>query len=365
MSIGSLNRTISSLPNSEIRFARNILHDEGQTNDSLITHKSPPSHFWQTLSRIMSPGQSPQLQAMQATCIGQVSTKDLPRVDSATFTDSSFFSRNGSDATLPCPADVRERCLLQDPTSKDRNFSFPPVRYEDLGLIVKFGKFPEVTVAEGQCLWALRRALPAVPVPEVYGWTHDDSQTFIYMELVSGETLEEQWGQLNPTSRVDICKQLSALVTELRRLRHAPGEFFLGQSPENSSTFVLTLEQATLTGSLLGILYSPTKIGRQQVPSARLLNFTTGYPGRINSRFDATGRAKSFQRSQTHIEVDCPTMPRLCSRMPTSIQAISWFRKIRNRPGFLQLLTGGSQDGIQTTGSFARLRTQPKSMVNG
>lgn len=103
---------------------------------------------------------------------------------------------------------VRQRCLLQDPTSKDYNFGFPPVYYEEQGLVFKFGKPLEVTVAEGQCLSAPRRALPAVPVPEVYGWTHDDSQTFIYMELVPGKTLERRWSHLNPAGRVDVCKQL-------------------------------------------------------------------------------------------------------------------------------------------------------------
>ena len=42
-----------------------------------------------------------------------------------------------------------------------------------MGLIVKFGRPIYVNIAECQCLWALRRHLPSVPVPEVYGWTHD------------------------------------------------------------------------------------------------------------------------------------------------------------------------------------------------
>lgn len=104
----------------------------------------------------------------------------------------------------------------------------------------------------------------------------------------------------------------------------------------------------------MGISCLPTKIGRQQVPSTRLLNFMIGYPGRINSRFDTTGEAKSFQKSQTHIEADCQTMLRLYSHMRTSIQARSWFRNIRNHLGFTQLLTGSSQDGIRTTGGFCK-----------
>lgn len=85
-----------------------------------------------------------------------------------------------------------------------------------------------MTVAEGQCLWALRRILPSVPVPEVYGWTHDGDQNFIYMELVQGYTLKKQWDLLDTTARVNMCKQLSTMIAKLRELRHAPGEFFLG-----------------------------------------------------------------------------------------------------------------------------------------
>ncbi|EEQ29011.1 conserved hypothetical protein [Microsporum canis CBS 113480] len=128
-----------------------------------------------------------------------ISTQALPPAESATFLESAFFSRNGPGAELPSPANVREQGTVQDPTLKGRNFGFQPVRYEHLSLIVKYGRAPQVTVAEGQLLWALRRVLPTVPVPEVYGWTHDNGQGFIYMELVKGVTLEQRWEFLDRT----------------------------------------------------------------------------------------------------------------------------------------------------------------------
>ncbi|EFR03524.1 phosphotransferase enzyme family protein [Nannizzia gypsea CBS 118893] len=131
-------------------------------------------------------------------------------------------------AELPSPANVREQGIVQDPTLKGRDFSFRPVHYEQLGLIVKYGRAPQVTVAEGQLLWVLRRVLPTVPVPEAYGWTHDKGQVFIYMELVQGFTLEQRWGFLDQAERIEICKQLRAMILELRKLQHAPGDFFLG-----------------------------------------------------------------------------------------------------------------------------------------
>lgn len=93
----------------------------------------------------------------------------------------------------------------------------------------KFGGAPGVTVAEGQCLWALRHALPNFPVSEIYGWTHDDGEVFIFMELVQGVTLEDRWVALDRTERTGICTQLRSLLAVLRSLRHAPDDgFFLG-----------------------------------------------------------------------------------------------------------------------------------------
>ncbi|KKZ62392.1 hypothetical protein EMCG_03219 [[Emmonsia] crescens] len=78
-----------------------------------------------------------------------ISTQVLPSAESATFLESSFFSRNGPGAGLPAPSNAREQAAIQDPASKDRDFGFKPIRYEHLGLIVKYGCAPELTVAEG------------------------------------------------------------------------------------------------------------------------------------------------------------------------------------------------------------------------
>jgi hypothetical protein len=164
-----------------------------------------------------------------------ISTKDFPPAERASFFESSFFSRNGPDAALPSPTDVRARSDIQDPGKQQRTYRILPVRYDELGLIVKFGHAPHVAVDEGQCLWALRRALPVVPVPEVYGWTHDGGQVFIFMELVPGVTLEQRWGSLNEVEREGVCQQLRGVLSELREVRHAPGEFFIGMTPANKA----------------------------------------------------------------------------------------------------------------------------------
>ncbi|KAK4043323.1 hypothetical protein C8A01DRAFT_32643 [Parachaetomium inaequale] len=149
---------------------------------------------------------------MSTTLRLTVSTKELPPAERAIFLESSFFSRNGPGAALPSPSDVRARTDIQNPGKQQRTYRIPPVRDEELGLIVKFGRAPHVTVDEGQCLWALRRALPEVRIPE----------------LVQGATLEQRWGSLNEAEREGVCQQLRGMLSELRNVRHALGEFFIG-----------------------------------------------------------------------------------------------------------------------------------------
>jgi hypothetical protein len=56
-------------------------------------------------------------------------------------------------------------------------------------LLVNWGR--EITIAEGQRLWAMRKTLgEQVPGPEVYGWCRDGEDVFIYQKLIEGQTLE-------------------------------------------------------------------------------------------------------------------------------------------------------------------------------
>ena len=160
------------------------------------------------------------------------STKTLPSGPSVTFRDSSFFLRNGHDAVLTSP-EVLAKSLEQSPKQgpPDQHWRFrPPVYFEELGLLVKYGFDPKVTVAEGQCLWALRQAaLPRVPVPEIYGWTKDEHYTFLYMELVHANSIDKLWVSLSREERVHICAQLRSMLNELRSIERDPDEHFVGR----------------------------------------------------------------------------------------------------------------------------------------
>ena len=129
----------------------------------------------------------------------KISVGMLPSGSSAVFKESAYFSRNGPSSSLPSPAKVRANQPL------GYQGKSLPVRFEALKLLVKYGK--EITIAEGQCLWAIRQLLPyQVPVPEVYGWCEEGGEVFIYMELVKGVTLENRWESLLKQERIQVCE---------------------------------------------------------------------------------------------------------------------------------------------------------------
>ncbi|KAH9208372.1 kinase-like domain-containing protein [Leptodontidium sp. 2 PMI_412] len=137
----------------------------------------------------------------------------LPSSEDMVFKDTAFFTTG--NVSLPTPADVRRAA---GPKATWRRPL--PVMFPALNLIVKYGT--DITVAEGQCMWALRHLLPSVPVPEVYGWCREQGQTFIYMQLVEGTTLEEVWPNLDTEDRYEVCRQLQRIFEDLRQLKQDP-----------------------------------------------------------------------------------------------------------------------------------------------
>ncbi len=107
------------------------------------------------------------------------------------FLESLFFKDNELSQCLPTPAEIR----ALSGTNQARPQPLP-VRFEHLNLIVKFG--PHVSIAEAQCLWAIKVALrDEVHVPEVCGWRVDGGDVFIYMQLIRGKTLKDRWDSLS------------------------------------------------------------------------------------------------------------------------------------------------------------------------
>lgn len=150
----------------------------------------------------------------------------LPATPNITFPESSFFHRSSQ---LPLPDEVRTRArLISDFGKLSGGTRPPPVQVRSLGLLVKYGS--EVTIAEGQCLFALRQLFRgAVPVPEVYGWCKDGQEVFIYMGLVQGETLERQWDTMDSEECLGVCKELRMIMDNVRRLEQDPEHPFIGE----------------------------------------------------------------------------------------------------------------------------------------
>jgi hypothetical protein len=158
----------------------------------------------------------------------ELSPASLPNDDNITFQDSSFFRNHGAHAELPTPAMVREEAAR--PKNVTGRWAHKPwaVPFFSMKLLVKYGS--SLSIAEGQCLWAIRTTLGQhVPVPEVYGWCRDGNEVFIYMELVEGRTLEDAEDTLTQTDHALIHRQLHHIVISLRSLRQAPGDSFIGK----------------------------------------------------------------------------------------------------------------------------------------
>ncbi|KAI1394572.1 hypothetical protein F4819DRAFT_262510 [Hypoxylon fuscum] len=153
-----------------------------------------------------------------------VQVAELPSAENIVFRESSFFQKNGPD--LPSPKEIREKDVRIN-SYRARSSRPPPIPFEELGLVVKYGS--EITIAEAQCLWYFNRYMKdVVPTPELFGWCHDDGETFIYMELVNGDTLEDAWPSLSQEEKDIICGQLRTCVEAWRSLRQETEPYFVG-----------------------------------------------------------------------------------------------------------------------------------------
>lgn len=146
---------------------------------------------------------------------------------------SSFFQRHNQ---LPSPDEVRSQTHAQylagtqwGKKRRDVSNARPsPAVFESLGLFVKWGS--AMRIAEGQALYAIRHYLDStVPVPEIYGWRTDGHEVFIYMEAISGRTLEQAWPDIEENDRIRICSELRTALDNMRQLKQSPDDIFIGK----------------------------------------------------------------------------------------------------------------------------------------
>ncbi|WEW61469.1 hypothetical protein PRK78_006959 [Emydomyces testavorans] len=160
----------------------------------------------------------------------------LPNKPNEDFRSSVFFE---SWTQLPSPKDVRAQARAQYLAGNSRDkrkylgsgqgphYHPPPATFESMGLFIKWGA--DVTIAEGQCLYAIHHCLKGnVPVPEIFGWRTDGREVFLYMELIHGQTLEEAWDFMDLKDHTRICMELCTSIANLRQLQQDPQDPFIG-----------------------------------------------------------------------------------------------------------------------------------------
>lgn len=69
----------------------------------------------------------------------------------------------------------------------------------------------------------------AVPVPEIYGWKTDGHETFLYMELVEGVTLEKAWDTLSCDQRTAVYRDVRQILDTLRKLKQDQRRPYIGK----------------------------------------------------------------------------------------------------------------------------------------
>ena len=142
--------------------------------------------------------------------------------------DKSSINRvEGLATALPSPFEVREQARVQDTDVAKDSFRPDRVKFPERGLLVKRGS--DVTIAEGQCLWALKRLLPEVPVPEIYGWATEGDYVLLYMELIDGVTVEKRWPLMTENEKTGFWKGVRAVVDSLRNLSQESNDHFIGK----------------------------------------------------------------------------------------------------------------------------------------
>lgn len=142
------------------------------------------------------------------------------------FPESSFFKEKRASA-LPMPAEIR---AINEASGKAyaTNFNRPPtVMIPSRGLAVKYGA--DVTILEALTRMKVREQLQGqVPIPEVFGWTKDGVQGFIYMSLIQGETLLERWSGMHENERRAVCEELRRIVKAWRTLTQDDQDCYIG-----------------------------------------------------------------------------------------------------------------------------------------
>ncbi|RNJ59268.1 hypothetical protein D7B24_003024 [Verticillium nonalfalfae] len=117
--------------------------------------------------------------------------------------------------------------------------------------MVKYGGDVTLTEVSTQRM-VHEQLLGQVPIPEVFGWTEDKDQGFIYMSLIEGDTLEQRWIDLNETERQAICAELKPMVKAWRGLKQDGQEPYVGSIGTRPLRDIFLVYRPELVGPFRG-----------------------------------------------------------------------------------------------------------------
>ncbi|KKK14603.1 hypothetical protein ARAM_006402 [Aspergillus rambellii] len=144
------------------------------------------------------------------------------------FPESSFFKERRA-AALPTPAEIRainEKSGSLDATNFNR---------------------PALSLYRLWDYW-----LSQVPTPEIFGWTEDGRQIFIYMSLIEGESLQERWSGMSEGEKRAVCEELKNIVKMWRSLKQGKQDYYIGSFDKQPLNEVFLESHPKLAGPFQG-----------------------------------------------------------------------------------------------------------------
>ena len=158
-------------------------------------------------------------------------------------------------ATLPTTADIHhsQQILKQTPVTG--------VVAIGEHFVVKYGR--HLNLHEAQMMVFIRQNT-RIPVPSVFACYRDSDQSFIVMERIHGQTLEDLWPVLDEQEKTAVMRRLKDYLAQLRRVESPGGYCSLGRGPLLDPVF------QTLSGDCAGPFNDETELNDALVRKMRL-----------------------------------------------------------------------------------------------
>ncbi|KAL8838843.1 MAG: hypothetical protein Q9170_001965 [Blastenia crenularia] len=116
----------------------------------------------------------------------------------------------GNDITLLASGGYNDIWLVDKPLEGEESFVIRKVKEDAL--------LPHQVLNEVACLEFVRKRLPGVPVPRVFGYHVNGTGkegVFIAEEFIQGERLSDVWSSYDGNTKLEIAKQIAEMIVQL------------------------------------------------------------------------------------------------------------------------------------------------------